>query len=86
MAEEPRYVVEVVKAEGQVRLPSEYVEQLKGVLGQKKISALKKEAVICPLLGSQVPFLVCFQCPSFLRRVKGRVHCAGREPPKWPPR
>ena len=86
MTEEPKYVVEVFAVEKPDRLPSEYTEQLKGVIGPRKIAALKKEAVMCPLTNSQVPFLVCFQCPSFMRRIKGAVHCSGKEPPKWPPR
>jgi hypothetical protein len=85
MAGEPRYLVEVIEAEKPPRIPPEYTEGLKGVLSAKRISALKKEVVNCPVIGSQVPFLVCFQCPSFLRRVKGTVQCAGKDPPRWPP-
>ncbi len=86
MASEPKYVVEVKAVEKPPRIPSEYAEQLKGVMSAKRLAALKKEVVICPLTNSEVPFLVCFQCPSFMRRVKGVVHCSGKEPPKWPPR
>ncbi|MFP3208972.1 MAG: hypothetical protein RXR82_04545 [Nitrososphaeria archaeon] len=85
MAGEPRYLVEVIEAEKPPRIPPEYTEGLKGVLSAKRISALKKEVVNCPVIGSQVPFLVCFQCQSFLRRVKGTVQCAGKDPPRWPP-
>jgi len=85
MAGEPRYLVEVIEAEKPPRIPPEYTEGLKGVLSAKRISSLKKEVVNCPVIGSQVPFLVCFQCPSFLRRVKGTVQCAGKDPPRWPP-
>ncbi|MGC8555809.1 MAG: hypothetical protein ACP5NG_02200 [Conexivisphaera sp.] len=85
MAEGPKYIVEVVEVEKPFRLPAEYTEGLKGVISSRRISELKREAVMCPVTNSQVPFLVCFQCPSFLRRIKGTVHCAGEEPPRWPP-
>ncbi len=78
--------VKVYVKEKPFRIPREYVDQLKGVLSAKKISSLKREAVNCPVLGSEVPFLICFQCPSFMRRVKGVVYCAGGKGPRWPPR
>jgi hypothetical protein len=81
-----RYEVGVVVKDKPFRIPKEYTEQLKGVLSAKKISSLRREAVQCPVLGIEVPFLVCFQCPSFIRRVKGVVYCAGNEPPNWPPK
>ena len=44
---------------------------------------MKKESVDCPVVKEEVGFLVCFLCPSFLRRVTGEVHCAGGQgPPK----
>ncbi|MFP3283709.1 MAG: hypothetical protein RXP97_06580 [Nitrososphaeria archaeon] len=86
MVEEPKYTVKVTVKDKPFRLPSGYTEQLKGMMSPKKVASLKKEAVMCPVIDSEVPFLVCFQCPSFLRRIKGVVHCAGGEPPQWPPR
>lgn len=82
---ETRYEVKVYKRDKAFRIPKEYTEELKGALSSKKITALKKEAVNCPVARLEVPFLVCFACPSFIRRVKGVVHCAGLEAPKWPP-
>ena len=37
----------------------------------------------CPVVKGEVGFLICFACPSFVRRVTGEVHCAGGNgPPK----
>ncbi|HEY6283864.1 MAG TPA: hypothetical protein VIW22_08075 [Nitrososphaerales archaeon] len=49
------------------------------------MSKMKKESVNCPVVNKEVAFLVCFACPSFLRRVKGVVDCAGGKgpPPEW---
>jgi hypothetical protein len=35
------------------------------------------EYVKCPVKGEDVPFPRCFVCASFIRRVKGFVHCSG---------
>ncbi len=45
------------------------------------LSRMKKEYVECPIAKDRVPFLICFVCPSFIRRVKGVVHCKGEEGP-----
>ena len=46
---------------------------------------MKKESVNCPVVNREVAFLVCFACPSFLRRVSGVVDCAGGQgpPQEW---
>jgi hypothetical protein len=38
---------------------------------------MRREMVECPVLGGEVPFLQCYFCPNFVRRVKGVVHCRG---------
>jgi hypothetical protein len=44
---------------------------------------MKKESVDCPVVKTEVGFLVCFACPCFLRRVSGVVDCSGCDgPPK----
>lgn len=55
------------------------VENLKKSLSSKMITAMKKEYVNCPVAKQEVVFLVCFNCKSYIRRVKGVVHCEGKE-------
>lgn len=78
-----KYVVKVREAPKPKRIPKEVSAQLKGVAGAKAIARMKKESVDCPVEKAEVGFLVCFLCPSFVRRVTGEVHCAGVQgPPK----
>jgi hypothetical protein len=78
-----KFEVKVREAAKPKRIPKEVSEQLKGVAGAKAIARMKKESVDCPVINQEVGFLVCFVCPSFLRRVTGEVHCAGGQgPPK----
>jgi len=63
------------------RVPKVVSEELKGAASAKAISRMKKESVNCPVITKEVAFLVCFACPSFLRRVEGVVDCAGGKPP-----
>ncbi len=72
-----RYAIPVEKLPRAIRTPKELSEKLKGALSRKKISQMKKEAVMCPVLKKQVSFLQCFFCPNFVRRVKGVVYCKG---------
>ncbi len=81
MTDEAKYEVEVKMAEKAFRVPKEVASEIKGVISRKMLSRMKKEYVDCPVEGRQVAFLICFTCPSFLRRVKGVVHCIGREGP-----
>jgi hypothetical protein len=76
-----KYEVPVLAVAKPAKVPKEVTSELKGVVSGKMISKMKKEAVHCPVVKDDVTFLVCFTCPSFLRRVKGVVHCAGTEPP-----
>lgn len=75
----PKYMVEVKKAEKPIRTRKEAVEAVKDAIGSKMMRKMKREYVDCPVAGKQVPFLECFACISFIRRIKGVVHCAGRE-------
>ena len=67
------------------RVPKAVSEVLKGAASAKAISSMKKESVNCPVVEKEVAFLVCFACPSFLRRVTGMVDCAGGQgpPQEW---
>ena len=82
MANEARFSVKIEVSDKAFRVPKEVTAEIKGVVSRKMLSRMKKEYVNCPVAKEQVPFLVCFVCPSFLRRVKGIVHCAGEEGPK----
>jgi len=75
-----KYEVEVKKATKAFKVPKEKTESLMG-LSRKLISSMKKEYVDCPVINEQVPFIICYQCPSFIRRYKGVVHCAGIKGP-----
>jgi len=63
------------------RIPKAVSEKLKGAASPKMISRMKKESVDCPVVKQEVGFLICFSCPSFLRRVSGVVDCAGGQGP-----
>jgi hypothetical protein len=76
-----KFHVDIYAKEQAVKVPKEVTTQLKGVVSGKMMGRMKKEAVKCPMVNDEVTFLVCFTCPSFLRRVKGVVHCAGIQPP-----
>jgi hypothetical protein len=71
-----KYELEVREVEKPVKVPDEVKDRLKG-LSPKLVSKMKKEVVDCPVLGREVPFLQCYFCPNFVRRVKGVVHCKG---------
>ncbi|MCS7132648.1 MAG: hypothetical protein N3F65_01995 [Nitrososphaeria archaeon] len=77
MSKEAKFILRVEEAERAFRVEKEASEALKGAISRKMISKMKKEYVECPLLGKKVPFLKCFACISFIRRVKGHVHCTG---------
>jgi hypothetical protein len=85
MSSEAKFKVEILQLEKPKRVPKVVSEQLKGVASGKMTSKFKKEAVNCPVLNRELAFLVCFGCPSFVRRVSGIVDCAGKEgpPQEW---
>ncbi|MCS7385570.1 MAG: hypothetical protein NDF55_02355 [archaeon GB-1867-005] len=72
-----KYLVDVMTLEKPMRVPREVVEQIKGALGRKLIRRMKLDAVNCPVTGKLTPFLVCFSCKNFVRRVSGKVYCRG---------
>jgi hypothetical protein len=78
-----KFVVKVHEATKPKRVPKAVTAQLKGVASGKSMARMKKESVDCPVVNAEVGFLICFACPSFVRRVTGDVHCAGGDgPPK----
>lgn len=81
MSGDAKFRVEVFPSPKPKKVPKVVGEQLKGGASPKMISRMKKESVNCPVLKKEVAFLVCFACPSFLRRVSGVVDCAGTTPP-----
>jgi len=80
-----KYQVKVYAATTPRRVPKVVSEELKGGASPKMISKMKKESVDCPIVKKEIAFLVCFACPSFLRRVSGVVDCAGEKgpPQEW---
>lgn len=76
---EAKYFVKVMDADKTLRVSREVSELVKNLVGGKMVQKMKKEYVDCPVAGKQVPFLECYLCVSFIRRVKGEVHCAGIE-------
>ena len=81
MSTDTKYVVKVYQSPKPKKVPKVVSQELKGSAGAKAIARMKKESVDCPLVKTEVAFLVCFACPSFIRRVTGEVHCAGVQPP-----
>ena len=81
MSVETKFKVEIFPTEKPKRVPKVVSEELKGAASAKAMSRMKKESVNCPVVQKEVAFLVCFACPSFLRRVSGTVDCAGTTPP-----
>ena len=72
-----KYELQVITLEKPMRVSRKLTQELKGVLSSKMISRMKKEAVDCPIANKRVSFLQCYNCPNFIRRVKGKVHCKG---------
>ena len=50
--------------------------KLKGV-SPKMLKKMKEEAVDCPVLKAEVPFIQCFVCSNFQSRITGKVLCKG---------
>ena len=81
MSADTKFKVNIYASPKPKKVPKAVTEELKGTASAKAISRMKKESVDCPVVGSEVAFLVCFACPSFLRRVTGVVDCAGGQGP-----
>ncbi len=77
MSTETKFKVKVYPSQKPKKVPKVVSEELKGGASPKAISRMKKESVDCPVVSKEVAFLICFACPSFLRRVTGVVDCAG---------
>ena len=83
MSQETKFKVDIYPSLKPKKVPKVVSDELKGAASAKAISRMKKESVNCPVIQKEVAFLVCFACPSFLRRVEGVVDCAGGQgPPK----
>jgi len=82
---ETKFKVNIYDSVKPRRVPKVVSEELKGAASAKAMSRMKKESVDCPVVKKEVAFLVCFACPSFLRRVSGVVDCAGVKgpPDEW---
>ncbi|MCS7117796.1 MAG: hypothetical protein NZ957_03320 [Thaumarchaeota archaeon] len=76
---ETKFHVEVKVAPKALRIDRQLAEEMKGALSSKMISRMKREYVDCPVTGTQTPFLICYNCVSFIRRVSGVVQCEGKE-------
>ncbi|RLG92139.1 MAG: hypothetical protein DRO36_02380 [Candidatus Hecatellales archaeon] len=74
---EAKHKIEVKTFQKPFRISKDKLSELKGVFSKKAMSRLKKEGVECPVKGKVVPFLECFTCEKFVRRVKGYVYCNG---------
>jgi hypothetical protein len=78
---ETKFKVNIYPSAKPKKVPKVVSDELKGTASAKAISRMKKESVDCPVVKKEVAFLVCFACPSFLRRVSGVVDCAGVQGP-----
>ncbi len=82
---ETKFKVKIYDAQKPKKIPKVVTTELKGGVSGKAIARMKKESVDCPVVKQEVGFLICFACPSFLRRVSGVVDCAGGNgpPAEW---
>jgi len=76
---ETRFYVEIKQSQKSMKPSPEALNVLKSAVSGKMLGRMKREYVDCPVVNEAVPFLDCFVCVSFIRRVKGVVHCAGVE-------
>jgi hypothetical protein len=85
VSQDTKFKVAIYPSKKPKKVPKAVSGELKGAASAKAISRMKKESVDCPVVKKEVAFLVCFACPSFLRRVTGTVDCAGGEgpPAEW---
>lgn len=81
MASKDYLEIPIKQSDKPFRIRSEEAKALLEQLGSGRARQFKKkfgrDYVDCPHKGKQVPFLLCFTCPGFVRRVKGVVHCRG---------
>lgn len=81
MEDQARHLVAIKKLDEPYRIEKAIQESLKGVVSAKMMRQMKFESISCPVRQKELPFLECFVCSNFLRRVKGEVHCAGHPNP-----
>jgi len=72
-----KYSVQIRLLERAMPVSKDFVKDLKGAVGGKLLSRMKKEALDCPIRARTISFVECFTCKNFLRRVKGTVGCKG---------
>ncbi|MEM2942348.1 MAG: hypothetical protein QXT81_02885 [Candidatus Bathyarchaeia archaeon] len=72
-----RYLVEIKTSKTRTRISKEKASSLKGIVSGKALARMKNEYVDCPVTSTTRPFIECFSCGNFIRRVKGQVHCQG---------
>ena len=85
MSSDTKFKVQIFDSPKPKKIPKAVSDELKGTASAKAISRMMKESVNCPVVSREVGFMVCFACPSFLRRVSGVVDCAGGKgpPQEW---
>ena len=71
-----KYKVEVKVLSKALPIDKEVSDEFKGI-GSRVFSRMRKEAVECPVEARIVPFLKCFTCRNYIRRVRGIVDCKG---------
>ncbi|MBS7623390.1 hypothetical protein KEJ39_06930 [Candidatus Bathyarchaeota archaeon] len=74
---EAKYLVEIKTSKTRFKISKEKGDSLKGIIGGKTLARMKNEYVDCPVTSATKPFIECFSCGNFIRRVKGQVHCQG---------
>ncbi|RLE63572.1 MAG: hypothetical protein DRJ49_01540 [Thermoprotei archaeon] len=74
---EAKYIVRVEREERGVRIPREVMRELRKYLKPSIIRRFRNDVVMCPVKRDRVPFLLCYNCRNFVRRVMGEVHCRG---------
>ncbi len=77
MSTDAKFKVQIMQRDKPPKVPKEVTQALKGAASPKMMGRMKKEAIFCPVANEEKPFLWCFACKSFLRRVSGVVDCAG---------
>ncbi|OYT63050.1 MAG: hypothetical protein B6U69_00050 [Thermofilum sp. ex4484_15] len=75
--EDKYIVVKVFQGDKPAKLPKGSLRELGKIISRSLLRRMKNEYVRCPVRNEAIPFLLCFNCKNFIRRVKGEVHCRG---------
>ncbi|NIM46514.1 MAG: hypothetical protein GTN80_11890 [Nitrososphaeria archaeon] len=67
--------IQVKKVDKPGRIPREVRERLKELRMTRRLSFMKKERLLCPIMKDEITPVNCFACEYFARRIKGFVHC-----------